>query len=419
MAGGTDVLDDTAPAALAMPDLAYWGTVGDTEADPLVAGWACRPGVSQIATLLDHMMRWDPREEFPPPPGLDPAVHQAAKAFLEREDVLDDAFAGAAVDWARVERAQAGFQEFLMSGLMVLGCASLPACYVHPGVALILSGSGRLMVQVSRRLRETIDFLRVVMTPESLRKGGAGVRWIRKVRLMHALMRALTLADAAGFRHLAGGEKASDYLLALEWRKRFAQRTPIDQVELAYVLLTFSWLLVRGFDELGIERSAAQQDDHIYAWAVIGHGLGIGEALRPLERSAARRLFEQIRAEREQGTEEGRLLAGALIVFIVMAQREQVRLLLRDAAPWQQALIRWVEPLLDPFFQSQARTLVRKLAGIVPAEKLWVPRAPFIHWLVGVLLRAGMKAIEMRSGRAEKGLPRVLGKRFNELVERR
>jgi hypothetical protein len=297
-----------------------------------------------------------------------------------------------------------------MSGLTVLGCASLPACYAHPSIALLLTGSGRLVVQVTRRLGETIAFLLVMMTAGSLRKGGAGVPWIRKVRLMHALMRKLALTKA-GTRT---GDKLSDFLLGLDWQAKFASRKPIDQVELAYVLQTFGWLLVRGFDLLGIELGESERNDHIYTWAVIGHGLGIVEDLRPQDARAARKLFEDVQAAREEGTEEGRLLTAALVVYIVRAQIEQAEAL----PPWLLSLYRWQKAFADACFQSLARTLIRDLAGRQTAERLWVPRAPFLHWLVGLAMRAVMTLLEMKLP-TEKGLPRALGERLNALANRR
>jgi hypothetical protein len=401
-----------------MADLNYLSTLDDDEADSLVRGMVGRHGIEKVAPLLDWLLIWDPRDAFPAD-RVDPVLRQEAEVFLQRIDVLDGAFAPEQVDWTRVQRAQALYQKYPMSGLMVLGCASLPACYAHPDIALLLTGSGRLAVQVTRRLKETIDFLQVVMTPGSLQNGGLGVKWIRKVRLMHALMRALVRHKASPSRGPAGAGLSS-FLMSLDWEARpkgtKPQGTkPIDQVELGYVLLTFSWLLVRGFDKLSINLEETQQDDHIYTWAVIGHGLGIaGEALRPRKASKARELFDEIRAAREEGTEQGRLLTAALVVYIVFAQQEQVKTL----PAWMQSLYRSVQPFADTCFQGLARTLIRSLAGKETAQRLWVPRAPLLHWLVGLVLRAGMTLLDMRRP-DEKGLPRVLGASLKELAPRR
>lgn len=260
-----------------------------------------------------------------------------------------------------MRQAQELFTQSLLTGLRVLGCASLPACYGHPGVALVLMGSGRLSVQVRRRLKEMILFLTKVMEPGSLNEGAApGSVWIRKVRFMHALMRWLTCAPGAGYEGLTD-DKPSNVLLKLDWQR---DATPINQVELAYVLLTFSWLLVRGFKLLGVRMNAAQRDAHIYTWAVIGHGLGIEAALRPREAGDAQKLFERIRDEFERGTEEGRLLTAALIVYVVIRQREAISEFLPSLRrPGLRWLVRLVKPFAEACLESLARTLVRDLAG--------------------------------------------------------
>ena len=402
---------------------------GDAEADPIMGQIVREHGIHALAGLLDFLFGWRPGTAFPSPcPGVPRDVVAIAEQFLSNADLPGDAVRGG-VDWARVDRSQVFYQDFKLSGLLVLGCASLPACYAHPGVALVLMGSGRLSVQVRQRLFETIAFLTMVMTPGSLgpAKDAPGALWIRKVRLMHALMRRLTLANATPFRSLTD-EKPSNVLLKMNWNVHSDPGVlPIDQVELGFVLLTFSWLLVRGFGKLGIPMSDSERDDHIYTWAVIGRGLGIEAALRPLDAADAEALFESIRGRFESGTEEGRLLAAALVVYVIFRQREViVEFLPRQRARWLQQLIQWVKPFAEACLESLARTLVRDLTGTQTANRLWVARAPLVHWLVGEGLRAAMTLLEMRQKgdwvphmlggvRREKGLPRLLGRQFAKM----
>ena len=403
--------------------------LGDPEADPLMDRIVRTHGIHALAGLLDFLFRWVPGAVFPSPcPGVPGDVATMAEAFLRNADLSDTAVPGG-IDWARIRRAQEFFQRFELSGLLVLGCSSLPACYAQPGVALVLMGSGRLSVQVRQRLFETITFLTTVMEPAALgpHKDAPGALWIRKVRLMHALMRRLTLANATPFRAL-NDEKASNILLKMDWNAHSETGVlPIDQVELGFVLLTFSWLLVRGFGRLGVGMTEAQRDDHIYTWAVIGHGLGIEETLRPRTASGAQALFELIRERYEAGTEEGRLLTAALIVYVIIRQRDAINEFLPlKRGPVLLWLIRRFKPFVEACIESLARTLVRELTGTPTANRLWVARAPLIHWIAGEAGRALMTLAEMRQKgdwvppvfggvTREKGLPRLLGRNLARL----
>src|SRR5471030_537978 len=114
---------------------------GDDEADPIMEEIVRGHGIHALAALLDFLFGWRPGTDFPSPcPGVPPGVARIAVEFLAKWELLEDAVSGG-IDWARVNRAQTFYQQFNFSGLMVLGCASLPACYAHPGVALVLMGS--------------------------------------------------------------------------------------------------------------------------------------------------------------------------------------------------------------------------------------------------------------------------------------
>jgi hypothetical protein len=416
-------------ASLTTEDLRRLRRRGDDEADPLVNRLAAEYGIDAVAGLLDVLLRWDPQQVLPTSAEVPREARLEAERFLHQPYLLDGAIAEG-IDWTRIDRAQSLFQQFQMSGLRVRGCASLPACYALPGVASVLMGSGRLSAQVTRRLQDTISFLTTVMTPEALNPkdaegaSGRGTMWVRKVRLMHALMRCLTLQDATAFS-TRPDDRASNALLKLDWsRIGRSEATPISQVELAFVLLTFSWLVVRGFHLLGVPMTDDEKDDHIYTWAVIGHALGIDDVLRPRTASDAYELFALIRDEYEVGTEDGRLLVAALTVFIVNRQRQAIQAFLpRERGPLLTGFINLFKPFGDACLESLARTLVRQLSGKQTANRLWVSRAPFIHWVVGKILRSGMTLIQMNQAkdwvpfalsgrRREKGLPGMIGRRL-------
>ncbi len=387
--------------------------LGDPELDPLLDEFVVAGQEEALARLLSRMFTWMPGTPFPSScDGVPAGILSTAKSFVEKDDVFGGAFGAKAIDWARVGRAQAFYDRHQALGMLILGCGSLPACYSIPGVALVLMGSGKLALQVRMRLMETIAFLTVVMKPGSLGPGGnlEGNRWVRKVRLMHGLMRCLMLADPQRFNHLADDQPANA-LLKLDWAGRSGSDDfPIDQVELGFVLLTFSWMVVRGYDSLGVKMTAEEKDDHVYAWAVIGHGLGIEPVMRPETAASARELFEELRDRYEDGTEEGRLLAASLIVYIIFRLRQGIREMLPPAVLG--FLLRHFKRFGAGCLESLARTFVRLLTGEDTANKLWVPRAPLLHWLAGLVVRLGL--VLKDTGKAgDKGLPRLLGAQFS------
>jgi hypothetical protein len=316
------------------------------------------------------------------------------KDFLEAKGALPGLQAS---DWQRIQDAQALFEKFHLTALVTLGCASLPASYAQPGIAAALNRGGRFGLQVRARVRETAGFLAAVMRPGSLEQGEAGLMWIRKVRLMHALMRAFIRLVPADNPSRTGNALA-EFLLELDWsefqRKELRlegerQQTPINQVELAFVLLTFSWLVVEGWKLLGVHPEAREREAYIFTWAKIGRELGIDDSeLLPETETAARALFKQI--EREgQGTEFGRLLAATLCVLLADLQRKAI-----ESFPLPRALS-WAQPWVKPFVNSPVgkasihsipRLMIRKLIGLDTARALWVGRPPLLHAIGGRLL---------------------------------
>lgn len=385
---------------------------GDAEADPMLVELQQAHGVGALADLLKLMFRWMPPAAFPPAVdgvSVPQPVVDAARAFLYNEAIFEGAIGGG-VDWARVARAQKFYKRHHDLGQLILGCGSLPACYSIPGVAQVLMGSGKLSTQVSMRLKETSRFLTEVMEPGSLGAGKdfVGNLWIRKVRLMHGLMRRLMLADPAMFNHLTD-DTPTTFLSKFDWAANStADDFPIDQVELGFVLLTFSWVVVRGLKSMWVDMSEDEADDHIYTWAVIGHALGIEPILRPESRKDAQALFTLITDTYEEGTEAGRLLAAALVVYIILRLRQGVREML---PPWLlKILLAHFKRFGSGSLESLARTFVRGLTGKDTANRLWVPRAPFLHWAAGVVVRLAILAKDkLTPGEERRGLSQRLG----------
>src|SRR5204863_5791820 len=83
---------------------------------------------------------------------------------------------------------------------------------------------------------------------------------------------------------------------------------PNNQEELAYTLLTFSYVFLRALRRLGIGLTRTQEEDYIHAWNVAGHFLGIRRELMVDTMEEAKALFDrmQVRGRAEWARRAGR-----------------------------------------------------------------------------------------------------------------
>lgn len=345
-----------------MVRLEDWRIASDEDADTIVAAIKRRDGINRLEDLLVELFHWG----LPSAPAQ-PVLPGEILGFLNAAPPPPDWFPSGAEGWERIARAQALYAGSRHVAMVILGCASLPYCYAHREVAGNLIMSGRLASQVRRRLGETANFVDTVMKPGALTGGGDGMLWARKVRLIHAVMRALILEDPANFEHRTDG-RVSDVLLKRRWE--YADRQPINQVDLAFVLLTFSHVVLKGWRDLGVSVTAQQSKDYLFTWAFIGHLLGIAPPLlrECMDRSKAEAFFNEIIASHRPADDSreainGRLLCAALLVLL----RERVVHTLPEH--------RW-------FSDSFARSLMRWLLGTDTANYLWVEPAPLFPRLL-------------------------------------
>jgi hypothetical protein len=379
------------PNSLSPSNLARLSRRADDDFDARVAALAGTDpdrAVERVANLLDAMLRWKPGAGSPP---------LEAKAILDEASPLPD-WAVEHGGLARLRRAQCAFVEREAAAFIVLGFASLPACYAHPEVAELLASTGRLAVQVFRRLRETADFVSAVTRKGAFEPGGLGLLWCRKVRLVHSLMRFLARHQPPEQASPTGRE-LQDFLL----RRAFAENDPepIDQTELAFVLQTFAYLGVRGLRTLRIQLTRTESEDLLFLWCVVGHHLGIeyellpvsiaGKGRRPLE-TASRTIYETLDARnlRRRRPDSGRLLTAALLVTmqgVMLRTIPKVGGLRRRATRtsplhWSpRPVARWVDVRVAEIVSSAPRSFLRRLLGRRHARLLGVDRAPLLHHL--------------------------------------
>jgi hypothetical protein len=322
-------------------------------------------------------------------------------------------------DTAKIARAEALFMDQGVLSCLLLFCASLPQCYVVPDLAEVLHTTGRLEQRTEHRIRSTAAMIFPIMMAGGLTApDGGGVAQVVKVRLIHAMVRHLILRESpqAAVHALGGRRKVAGLgvvapllqlqgvqgmhqaLFAHGWNTG-ADGLPCNQEELAYTLLTFGYVPLRGMRTLGVGLPRADEEAMLHAWNVMGHLVGIREELicRTMDEAAA--LFDrlQARARAEPMTPDPRPgLAAAL-----MGTMEAL-------IPWR--LVKPFPVLLTRWLCGRAASRDLGLDGRVGI----VSKALF---LVGVLLVRGIDTVlGLISPRLTiaRLITRLVGRRFLE-----
>ena len=268
---------------VAIIDDPQWRTRVDPLADAAIVSILAEGGPPMINLSLAMLSNV-------PPPGAWP---KALQDFVQAVPMP------ANLDEQRFERAQEAFMAFGPLGVSILACASLPETYCLPGIAKLLAMSGQLTTHVGRRLEMTGQMLFDVMTPKSLLPGGVAFKAVLRTRLMHAALRYMLLNELHVARAAGDGELRQS---VIAWTSEFGQ--PINQMELAYTLMTFSHVVLRSAVALGIEPRPGPFEDYIYTWNIVGRLLGIEPELLPDSWAEAEQLFERIKSAHARGSEQ-------------------------------------------------------------------------------------------------------------------
>lgn len=239
-------------------------------------------------------------------PLLPARVREALAGYLREARTLPDWH-----DPAQIARAESVFMHEGVLSCTLLFCASLPECYVVPDLAEVLHTTGQLEQRTEHRIRQTAAMIFPVMLEGGLTTPqGSGVAQVLKVRLIHAMARHLVLQGTPQAA-LAGRGVVPARRLALP---RHPHRTamhralaghgwdtpaaglPCNQFELAYTLLTFGFVILRGHRDLGVPLAADDERAVLHAWNVVGHLVGIPRSSMVQTMPDAAALFDRMQA---------------------------------------------------------------------------------------------------------------------------
>ena len=193
-----------------------------------------------------------------------------------------------------LRRAQNVFADYGPEILMVLGFYSLPAAYAAEKGVQVLYRTAFLQKRPMRRVLETSRMVAEVMAPDGLAGAGSGLRIIQKVRLMHA-----------GIRHMLQTDEQNP------WDPDLG--VPINQEDLAGTLMTFSYIVLSGLEQLGVTLHPDDANGYLQTWSAIGRLMGVDDDLIPETMAEAEDLTRKIRQRQIAGSPEGIALTHALI----------------------------------------------------------------------------------------------------------
>ncbi|MFI6774221.1 oxygenase MpaB family protein [Nocardia sp. NPDC050412] len=305
---------------------------GDELADSTVATLFERGELGTFNTL----MRYVSTVGAPLPDGL---------PDIAREYLHETSAPPSWVDWGEMEKARLFFIDNNVHISTALSFASMPACYLVPHIAKLLSATHSLEYP-AKRMAETGQFTVYLMQPDAFEAGSRFIPAVQKVRLLHASIRY----------HLSRKNRWDTNTLG----------TPICQEDLIGGQMLFSILVLDSLHRLNIHMSVDGAEAYYYAWRVVGAMLGVDQAHAPKDLESARKFLDTYLTRYMGPSDEGVHLTRQLID------------LYEEVVPGT---------LFDPVVSA----LIRYLIGDTSADWLQVPRTAWdtavktVPGLLGVL----------------------------------
>ena len=287
--------------------------IGDPEADEVVRQVFERRQFSELNAFVSSLSG---------AAALPDNLPTEIRAFVDRTS--------ARPEWVQdmhLRRAEHFFVRHGLASMMALVCASLPECYTMRRGVRILALTRQLGAHVDRRLHQTALMVLAVMGPHGLDRGGPGVVQAQRVRLIHAAIRHLVLLGQApqdatpdeGYGPLQSKVSRSigEAMARAGFRWSVADDgQPLNQEDLAFTLLTFSYVLPLAMARFGVPVSEDDHLDFLHTWNVVGAYLGVRRELMPQTVDDAVYLLEQIKRRQWGPSEDGAFLTDRLVCFV-------------------------------------------------------------------------------------------------------
>jgi hypothetical protein len=195
------------------------------------------------------------------------------------------------VEKEKMESGFRFFKKYVAPIAMLLGCYSLPYCYMGADGAQVLYLSEKIHQNTTKRLNDTGDFVREMHNPKKWESGENFIRAF-KVRVLHGVIRTYL------------GHTSS-------WNPSWG--VPLNQEDKAGTNLAFSYIVMSGLKKLGFEYNQEEAETYLHTWKVIGFLMGVRDELLVDTMQEAEKLDRLIVQRNFRESDIGRYLTKALI----------------------------------------------------------------------------------------------------------
>lgn len=224
---------------------------------------------------------------------IDEVISRAASEGGPFSDYLDHAHTVPRwVNWDAIEHARRVNLAFANVRAISLLVSSLVEGYSLSKAAHVLVATGRLQQDVLKRVYETSQMVHNINVPDGIRPGGVGHRTMMEVRLLHAMVRK--------------------YLRQRGWDvARYDE--PINQEDMAFTIIEFDYLAVRGMERMGVQLSDDDRAALHHLWRYGAYLNGVDD--RMITETPAEEIYqyERIRDRQRSPNEESRALATTVV----------------------------------------------------------------------------------------------------------
>ncbi|MFN3851253.1 MAG: oxygenase MpaB family protein [Spirosomataceae bacterium] len=269
-------------------DFDKYRQIGDSQCDEVVSQLFVYGGMAYLRQLIGYLSNYQDFTFAGHPQILQDFIeqHRQLPENLNKKNVVR------ACQFYRVHQQAIG---------MVLGCYSLPYCYLGADGSQVLYLSERIRKDTYKRLKETGQFLKNVMNYDNWQDGKIALICL-KVRLMHSVIRLFTMHSG-------------------QWNMAWGY--PICQEDMAGTNGTFSFIMIKGLRKMGYVVDESDERAYIETWNYIGEMMGVCKALHPQSWKDAVLLDKVIAQRQFKESRESQILANSLInTFQSMTQNK-------------------------------------------------------------------------------------------------
>lgn len=258
--------------------LATYRNEGDEPADRVVEELARQEGITYLRQLMPHLANFTVYNFA--------ELHPLFAKFYEQNAHFPNNY-----NKKLVVRSTDFYMRYQQQIGMLLGCYSLPYCYLAEDGARVLCMSQRIGKDTYQRLKETGNFVRRVMNNDYWQSEHI-FSIIFKVRFMHAFVRYFTLNSG-------------------KWQNEWGH--PINQEDMAGTNLAFSLIVLRGLRKMGLSVDESAEEAYLMHWYYIGQLLGVKPDLLVTSIKEAITLDKAIAERQFRASQSGQELTKALM----------------------------------------------------------------------------------------------------------